>query len=508
MLINKKLKNYIENNIFPSYKKNDMGHNLDRIKYVIDRSMKFAKRVDDINYDMVYTIAAYHDIGHYIDAKNHEKISAEMLLVDKNLKEFFDDEQIKIMADAVYDHRASNAKDKKWQPRSIYGKIVSSADRNTLIEVPLQRTYAYRVEHSPNSTFDEVVEECRQHIIDKFGNEGYAADAMYFRDLAYKRFLEEVPVLTSNKRLFRKKFMEVNRLDNKLVFYFNEIKRCNPNMSLDELLYAVYEEVKGKYKKSFDVVRNMILEENDVDELEYYTKNVNQELKNYIEKNIFPEYKKNDGGHNITHILEVIRRSFALNDTFKLGLDDDMMYTIAACHDWGKYENHDTHNLIAAEHVRKDLFLKKYFGSKKLVIITDAIEDHRSSKDDEPRSVYGKLISSADRNTRIEIVFIRSFFVAKFRVKNGKQDNLTIEEYLDYTIDRLSKKYDLENPENMFFEDQTYKVFIQDMRALLKNEEEFKKRYCEVNNITSRDSRILDEAGVKAYTRVLKRSKR
>ena len=34
----------------------------------------------------------------------------------------------------------------------------------------------------------------------------------------------------------------------------------------------------------------------------------------------FPEYDKNDGGHNITHILEVIRRSFALNDTFLFDL--------------------------------------------------------------------------------------------------------------------------------------------------------------------------------------------
>ena len=130
MVINKKLKKYLEENIFPSYKKNDLGHNLDHILYVINRSLKFAKEVDNINYDMVYTVAAYHDIGHYIDAKNHEKISAEMLLADEELKNFFTDEEIKIMSDAVYDHRASL----ESEPRSIYGKIVSSADRNNTIE--------------------------------------------------------------------------------------------------------------------------------------------------------------------------------------------------------------------------------------------------------------------------------------------------------------------------------------------------------------------------------------
>ena len=52
-MINKELKEYIENNIFPEYNKNDEGHNLDHIKYIIERSLKFAKTVQDINVDMV-----------------------------------------------------------------------------------------------------------------------------------------------------------------------------------------------------------------------------------------------------------------------------------------------------------------------------------------------------------------------------------------------------------------------------------------------------------------------
>ena len=208
MKVNKDLKNYIENNIFPSYIKNDSGHNLDHIKYVIDRSMKFASTVDDINFDMVYTIAAYHDIGHYIDAKNHEKISAEMLLNDDNLKDFFDVEQIKTMSEAVYDHRASM----EGEPRSIYGKIVSSADRNTLVEVPLRRTYAYRLAHNPELTIEQIIEESRQHIINKFGQNGYATEKMYFEDPDYEKFLEEISLLAENESEFKKKYCEVNNI--------------------------------------------------------------------------------------------------------------------------------------------------------------------------------------------------------------------------------------------------------------------------------------------------------
>jgi len=496
MQVNKNLQKYIENNIFPSYKKNDFGHGLEHIKYVIDRSLKFAKEINGINYDMVYTIAAYHDIGHYIDAKNHERISADILLADEKLKEFFNEEEMQTMSEAIRDHRASM----EARPKSIYGEIISSADRNTIIEQALKRTYSYRIEHNPYDTLDEIIEESRQHIMNKFGKNGYATEKMYFEDLDYKKFIEDISILAENKENFKKIFIEVNGLNNKLKLTFDKIKRQNPNSSLDEVLYAVYNEVKDNYKKPFYILKNMILEANDINELEYYTKNVRQDLKDYITQHIFPEYDKNDGGHNIAHILEVIRRSFALNDTFKLGLDNNMIYAIASCHDWGKYEDHATHHIIAARNFMNDEGLKKFFTDEERQTIKEAIEDHRSSKEDEPRSTYGKLISSADRNTRIEIVFIRSFFVAQERMPETN-----IEEYLDYTIKRLSKKYDEENPENMFFEDETYKVFIHDMRELLKKENEFKNRYCEVNHIISREHRVQDEQGEIAYVKVLKK---
>lgn len=38
MNINKELKKYIENNIFPIYEKNEKGHGIEHIKYVIKRS--------------------------------------------------------------------------------------------------------------------------------------------------------------------------------------------------------------------------------------------------------------------------------------------------------------------------------------------------------------------------------------------------------------------------------------------------------------------------------------
>ncbi len=502
--INEDLKRYIEKEVFPYYEKNDIGHNLSHITYVIDRSMKFASLVDDINLDMVYTIAAMHDIAVYIDRDNHEKLSAEMLLNDKNLRKFFDEEQIKIMAEAVEDHRAS----KDSEPRSIYGKIVSSADRNVTLDLPLVRTFTYRMKLNPGIPMRDILEESRQHLIKKFGVNGYANEKMYFDDEEYKNFLESISKIVNNPEEFKKRYIKINHLegifdnddiDSRLKKVFMLIKENNPELSLDQLLYATYKE--GEYRESFEVMKDKILSLCGINECNYYLNDVNTELIEYVEKNIFPQYEDNDKAHGIIHIQEVIRRSFALNETLKLNLDKNMIYAIAACHDLGKYINHEIHEKIAADIFINDFNMKKFFSDEERTIIKEAIEDHRSSKEDEPRSNYGKLISSADRNTRIEIVFIRSFFVAKERMPES-----VISDYLDYTFKRLSKRYGEENPENMFYEDEIYHVFLSDMRELLKDEKAFKDLYCEINHLDDRTKNVDYYDGEVHYIKSYRRS--
>ncbi|MDE5889311.1 MAG: HD domain-containing protein, partial [Bacilli bacterium] len=193
--VNKDLIRILEKEIFPLYEHNDIGHNLDHIKYVIERSLMFAKSVSDINVDMVYAIAAFHDVGVYIDRDNHEKVSAEIMTKTEWLKNFFTGEEIVTMAEAVEDHRASL----EYEPRSIYGKIVSSADRNVSIDLPLVRTFTFRMKLKPGSPMEEILEESRKHLINKFGTNGYASEKMYFDDEEYKIFLENIASLVNDK---------------------------------------------------------------------------------------------------------------------------------------------------------------------------------------------------------------------------------------------------------------------------------------------------------------------
>ncbi len=198
MNLKEDLKLYIESNIFPKYKRNEKGHQIDHINYVINRCFKLCKN-KDIDINMLYTIAAYHDIGYYIDYKNHEIISAKIMYEDQNLKKFFNEEQLRIIKEAIEDHRASLNR----RPRSIYGELISSADRNIDVDESLRRIYFYSVEHFSELSKEETIQECYTHTFAKFSEGGYAH--FFLEDKDYDNYLKELRNLLNNKDKFIEK---------------------------------------------------------------------------------------------------------------------------------------------------------------------------------------------------------------------------------------------------------------------------------------------------------------
>ena len=195
--INEELKKYIEQNVLLEYNKNEKAHGIEHINYVIRRSFELIKQNNlEVDYNKVYVIAAYHDIGHYIDPKKHEIISAKIMSEDNNLKQYFSNEDLIIIKEAIEDHRASA----DHEPRSIYGKIVSSADRNNTIEQCLERSYYYGKRLNPEFTDRELYERAFKHLNLKFGVGGYAK--FFLKDKEYEKFLEDIRKILKDKESF------------------------------------------------------------------------------------------------------------------------------------------------------------------------------------------------------------------------------------------------------------------------------------------------------------------
>jgi len=168
MKINTELKNYIEQNILPRYNALDAAHDINHIQKVIDESLILAQQFD-VDIDMAYTIAAYHDIGIEQNRELHHIISGEILLADENLKKWFFPEQIEIMCDAIEDHRASN----KNIPRTTYGKIIAEADRDISVQTILRRTIQFGLKKYPAENFEFHFARAYEHIVNKYGENGY-----------------------------------------------------------------------------------------------------------------------------------------------------------------------------------------------------------------------------------------------------------------------------------------------------------------------------------------------
>ena len=80
------LKTYIETAIIPRYEHFDKAHNLSHVQTVMEESMALCKLYPETNPQMVYTIAAYHDLGLCKERETHHLISGEILMADKQLR--------------------------------------------------------------------------------------------------------------------------------------------------------------------------------------------------------------------------------------------------------------------------------------------------------------------------------------------------------------------------------------------------------------------------------------
>lgn len=201
---------YVETQILPRYAEFDKAHNLSHVTQVIRRSMDLAKRTGaDMN--MVYVIAAYHDLGLCGPRAIHHKTSGKILIQDTRLKHWFSPEQLKIMKEAVEDHRASAS----HLPRSIYGKIVAEADRDLRPETVIRRTIQFGLANYPELDKEGHWKRFCQHMNEKYSVNGYIR--LWIQGSENERNLNQLRSLivqpTEMRKVFDSLFLEETQED-------------------------------------------------------------------------------------------------------------------------------------------------------------------------------------------------------------------------------------------------------------------------------------------------------
>lgn len=193
------LMEFVEKNILPRYAAFDKAHNLTHINRVISRSLELASKIG-ADADMAYAIAAYHDLGLEGPRAVHHLTSGKILAADQRLQKWFTKEQLKIMKEAVEDHRASTS----HTPRSLYGKIVAEADRDLEPSIVFRRTIEYGIDHYPEKNKEEQWQRFLSHMDNKYSSHGYIR--LWLPNSPNEQNLKRIRELISNPQLLREEF--------------------------------------------------------------------------------------------------------------------------------------------------------------------------------------------------------------------------------------------------------------------------------------------------------------
>ncbi len=198
-MIDESLKNYIRSSILPLYDSFDAAHQRDHVEMVIEQSAVISVDLQ-VDMNMVYTVAAYHDTGLTADRKTHHLVSGRIVREDLRLRDWFSEDHIETMAQACEDHRASSG----HEPRSIYGKIVAEADRFIDAETIIRRTVQYGLANYPHLDKDGHWRRTLEHLHEKYAEGGYLR--LWFENSPNVARLNSLREIIKDEELLREKF--------------------------------------------------------------------------------------------------------------------------------------------------------------------------------------------------------------------------------------------------------------------------------------------------------------
>ena len=190
-------------------------------------------------------------------------------------------------------------------------------------------------------------------------------------------------------------------------------------------------------------------------------------LEQYIEQAILPQYDAFDGGHKRNHAQMVIEESLKL--AREHGADEQMAYVIAAYHDLGLRFDRENHHIHSGEILMADEKLRKWFTEEQLLIMRDAVEDHRASSKNPPRSIYGAIVAEADRQINPTLVVHRTMAYSAKLFPDGDFETL-----YQRSKEHLQEKYAEGGYMKLWLNSERNVRSLGELRAIIRDEEQLR----------------------------------
>ena len=202
---------------------------------------------------------------------------------------------------------------------------------------------------------------------------------------------------------------------------------------------------------------------------------VRNEIVEYIEREILPRYEGFDAAHRRNHADVVIERSLAL--ARRLGAREDMAYVIAAYHDTGLAVGRDVHHTESKRILLEDTVLKQWFTAEEIATMADAVEDHRASSKQPPRTLYGRIVAEADRLINVHSILRRT---VQFTLSHHPE--LDMEEGYERMLQHLHEKYDYGGYLKLWIEESDNAQRLEELRRVIADKVQLRALYEEIYN--------------------------
>jgi uncharacterized protein len=200
---------------------------------------------------------------------------------------------------------------------------------------------------------------------------------------------------------------------------------------------------------------------------------IREEIKAYIESEILPRYDGFDAAHRRDHADMVISRSVELAE--RLGADIEMAYVIAAYHDMGLAVGRDVHHTESKRILLEDNRLREWFSAEQIAIMADAVEDHRASSKQPPRTLYGRIVAEADRLIEPRTILRRT---VQFTLTHHPE--LDREEGYERLVEHMREKYDYGGYLRLWIEESDNAQRLEELRRIIADKPLLRRLYEEI----------------------------
>lgn len=194
------IKTFVEQEIIPRYDNFDAGHGRDHVQTVISQALMLAQYYPETDKRIVLVAAAYHDLGLAFGRDEHHTHSARIVREDERLRQWFNEDEINMIAEAAEDHRASS----DHEPRTIYGRIIAEADRVIDSETIVRRALQYGLSHEPGLDREGQYRRLMEHMHEKYAEGGYLK--LWIPESDNARNLEAFHKILADEKTFRRMF--------------------------------------------------------------------------------------------------------------------------------------------------------------------------------------------------------------------------------------------------------------------------------------------------------------